>query len=105
LKDGIALHVKNDFSFSMAPTVRFKYPANGKRSAVDLVRYDGGMRPPTPPELEIDNKELPVEDTMFVGNKSKILAGFFPRGPTPDSGEKNAQASRSGSEIEKAEFP
>src|ERR1700756_1538141 len=77
LKDGIAFTVNNDYSFPMASTVRFKYPASGKRPAVDLVWYDGGMRPPTPPELEIDNKELPIEGIMFVGSKGKILAEFF----------------------------
>jgi hypothetical protein len=76
-KDGIAFQVNNDFSFPTACTVRFKYPASGKRPAVDLVWYDGGMRPPTPPELEIDDKELPIEGMMFVGSKGKILARFF----------------------------
>jgi hypothetical protein len=37
LKDGIAFQVENDFSFPTACTVRFKYPASGKRPAVDLV--------------------------------------------------------------------
>jgi hypothetical protein len=57
---------------------------------VDLVWYDGGMRPPTPEELEIDNEELPIEGMMFVGSKGKILAGFqledphlIPRGRMP----------------------
>ena len=81
LKDGIAFTVKNDFSFPTASTVRFKYPASGKRPAVDLVWYDGGMRPPTPEELEVDNKELPIEGMMFVGTKGKILAGFFLEDP------------------------
>jgi hypothetical protein len=48
---------------------------------VDLIWYDGGMRPPTPPELEIDNKELPIEGMMFVGSKGKILAGFLIEDP------------------------
>jgi hypothetical protein len=81
LKDGIAFQVENDFSFPTACTVRFKYPPSGKRPAVDLVWYDGGMRPPTPAELEIDNKELPIEGMMFVGSKGKILAGFFLEDP------------------------
>ena len=81
LKDGIAFQVNNDFSFPTASTVRFKYPASGKRPAVDLFWYDGGMRPPTPDELEIDNKELPIEGMMFVGSKGKILAGFFLEDP------------------------
>ena len=81
LKDGIPFTVKNDFSFPTACTVRFKYPPSGRRPAVDLVWYDGGMRPPTPEELEIDNKELPIEGMMFVGSKGKILAGFFIQDP------------------------
>lgn len=81
LKDGIAFRVNNDFSFPTASTVRFKYPASGSRPAVDLVWYDGGMRPPEPPELEIDDRELPIEGIMFVGSKGKILAGFFLEDP------------------------
>jgi hypothetical protein len=76
LKDGIAFQVQNDYSFPTASAVRFKYPASGKRPAVDLVWYDGGMRPPTPEELEINNEDLPVEGMMFVGSKGKILSGF-----------------------------
>ena len=81
LKDSIAFTVSNDFSFPTACTVRFKYPPSGRRPAVDLFWYDGGMRPPTPPELDIDDKELPIEGMMFVGSKGKILAGFFLEDP------------------------
>jgi hypothetical protein len=80
-KDGIAFQVNNDFSFPTACTVHFKYPASGRRPAVDLVWYDGGMRPPTPPELEMNNRELPIEGMMFVGSEGKILAGFFLEDP------------------------
>lgn len=76
LRDSTAFQVRNDFSFPMASSVRFKYPAKGSRPAVDLVWYDGGMRPPVPEELYADNKELPAEGIMFVGDRGKILAGF-----------------------------
>jgi len=39
------------------------------------------MKPPTPGELEADNKELEPEGMMFVGDSGKILAGF--RGENP----------------------
>ena len=78
--------VKNDFSFPTASVVRFQYPARGTRPAVDLIWYEGGMRPPTPPELDEDHKELPAEGMMFVGDKGKILAGFRVEEPAPDSG-------------------
>ena len=79
--DGVPSRVKNDFSFPTACTVRFRYPASATRLAVDLIWYDGGMRPPTPPELENDKKELPIEGMMFVGSKGKILAGFLVEDP------------------------
>jgi hypothetical protein len=76
IRDSAAFQVKNDFSFPMASSVRFKYPAKGSRPAVDLIWYDGGMRPAVPEEVYADNKELPAEGMMFLGDKGKILAGF-----------------------------
>lgn len=81
LSDSTAYQVKNDFSFPSASSVRFKYPAKGSRPAVDLCWYDGGMRPAIPPELFDDNRELPAEGMMFVGDKGKILAGFHVDNP------------------------
>ena len=74
-------YVRNDFSFPMASSVRFKYPAKGARPAVDLCWYDGGMRPQLPAELLDNNEELPAEGMMFVGDKDKILAGFNVQNP------------------------
>jgi hypothetical protein len=73
--------VKNDFSFPMASTVRFRYPANGDRPQVDLCWYDGGMKPPLPEELRAQNEELPNEGFLFVGEKGKIVAGFYVDNP------------------------
>src|SRR5260370_42527200 len=81
LKDGVSTKVKNDFSFPAASSVRFKFPARGQRPSVDLIWYEGGMRPPTPPELDEDQKEFPAEAMMFVGDKGKILAGFRVESP------------------------
>ena len=76
LRDSTAFQIYNNFSFPMASSVRFKYPAKGLRPAIDLIWYDGGIRPPVPDELYEENKELPAEGMMFVGSKGKILAGF-----------------------------
>ena len=84
----VPFRVDNDFSFPMASMVRFKYPANGNRPAVDLIWYDGGMRPPIPVELLNENKVLPEEGMMFVGDKGKILAGFNVDDPQIISGTK-----------------
>ncbi len=75
------IFVHNDFSFPMASSVRFKYPANGDRPAIDLCWYDGGIRPQLPLELIANNEELPAEGMMFVGEKGKILAGFNVQNP------------------------
>jgi len=86
LRDGVSSTVKNDFSFPAAGIVRFKYPARGPRPAIDLIWYEGGVKPPTPEELG-DGKDLPAEGMMFVGDKGKILSGFHVDGPRliPDS--------------------
>lgn len=89
MHDPVPFQIKNDFSFPMASTVRFKYPANGSRPAIDLCWYDGGMRPSVPVELIAANKELPAEGMMFTGTEGKILAGFNVQNPQIISG-KNA---------------
>jgi len=92
MHDPVPFQIKNDFSFPMASSVRFKYPANGSRPAVDLCWYDGGMRPSIPGELLEANKELPAEGMMFVGTEGKIIAGFNIQNPQLISGKKSAAA-------------
>jgi len=90
MNDPVPFQIKNDFSFPMASSVRFKYGANGSRPPIDLCWYDGGMRPPIPLELLDQNKELPAEGMMFVGTKGKILAGYNVQNPQLISGDKSA---------------
>jgi Oxidoreductase family, NAD-binding Rossmann fold/Oxidoreductase family, C-terminal alpha/beta domain len=91
MHDPVPFQIKNDFSFPMASSVRFKYPANGSRPPVDLCWYDGGMRPPIPTELLDQNKDLPAEGMMFVGDAGKILAGFNVQNPQIIAGKKMDQ--------------
>ncbi len=81
LRDGVSTTIRNDFSFPTASAVRFKFPARGQRPAVDLIWYEGGMRPPTPEEMDEDHKEFTPEGMMFVGDQGKILAGFHVDSP------------------------
>jgi hypothetical protein len=81
LKDGVATTIRNDFSFPLAGVVRFTYPAHGQRGPIDLIWYDGGIHPPTPPELDEDGQDLAREGMMFVGDKGKILGGFYGDSP------------------------
>ena len=84
-----AFQIRNDFSFPYASSCRFKYPANNWRGAVDLVWYDGGMRPPVPAEFYEKDQELPVEGMMFVGENGIIMSSdFYLREPYVLSGDK-----------------
>jgi hypothetical protein len=86
--DGSAYKIHNDYSFPYACTVRFKYPAIEARPAVDLVWYDGGMRPPVPQEFYDRGIEFPSEGMMFKGDKGIIMtSGFLVRDPYLLSGE------------------
>jgi hypothetical protein len=106
LVDGVAKGVKNDYSFPLASTVRFKFPAQGQRSAVDLIWYEGGMKPPVPEELG-DGAELPAEAMMFVGDKGKILAGFRVENPRllSDKSTPAPSGRRQGGQRESGELP
>jgi hypothetical protein len=68
--------VVNDVAFPYSCIIRFKFPKQETLPPFDLFWYDGGMKPHTPEELETDNKDLPSEGMLFVGDKGKILGGF-----------------------------
>jgi hypothetical protein len=76
IEDCVSSQIENDYSFPVASTIRFKFAAKGSRPAMDILWYDGGIRPRTPEELEEEGRELPAEGMMLVGDKGKILAGF-----------------------------
>ena len=70
----VAVRIKNDYSFSAACTIRFRFAAKGNRPPVDIFWYDGSMKPPTPEALH--DEEMQPEGMMFVGDKARIIAGF-----------------------------
>jgi hypothetical protein len=64
--------IPNDFSFPLAETMRLHYNAKGSRGPIDVIWYDGGMKPALIPELDTP---MPASGTMYVGDKGKILGG------------------------------
>lgn len=72
--------VQNSVAFPYSCIVRFRFPKQETLPPFDLFWYDGGMKPATPDELE--DRGLPREGMMFVGEKGRILAGF--RGDNPE---------------------
>lgn len=79
--DNVSRAVVNDVAFPYSCIVRFKFPKQETLPAFDLFWYDGGMKPHTPEELEIDGKDLPTEGMLFVGDQGKILGGFRNENP------------------------
>jgi hypothetical protein len=79
--DNICKRIDNDFSFPAACTIRMRFAPKGGRGPLDILWYDGGVKPPAPEELMAENKELPEEGMMFIGERGTILGGFRSEDP------------------------
>ncbi|MCH7515162.1 MAG: Gfo/Idh/MocA family oxidoreductase [Bacteroidetes bacterium] len=79
--NNVSTNVKNDVAFPYSCMIRLKFPQQEEFPPFDLIWYDGGMKPFPPEELEADNKPIPNEGMMFVGDKGKIIAGFLGEEP------------------------
>jgi predicted dehydrogenase len=62
--------------------VTYEFPARGDKPPVRLVWYDGGKRPPRPPQLEPD-RALPTDvgGQLIVGDAGTILADAYCENP------------------------
>ncbi len=81
IEDHVSKGEHNNVAFPYSCIVEFEFPAQNALPPFKLFWYDGGMKPLTPDELDMDDRELPREGMMFVGESGKILAGF--RGERP----------------------
>jgi len=60
-----------------------QFPARGSMGPVQLVWYDGGIKPQRPAELLPDEPLAEWDGGMiFEGSKGKLMAGLFGRNPT-----------------------
>ena len=80
--DSSSRTIVNDYSFPLASTIRFTFAAKGSRPEIDLIWYDGGMKPTIVRELEEDDETLASEGMLFVGDKGKIITSFIPGNET-----------------------
>jgi len=62
----------NNETYPVASRVTYEFPARGDLAPVTLHWYDGGMKPPRPPELE-DGRVWDTNGKLYVGDKGKIL--------------------------------
>jgi predicted dehydrogenase len=61
-----------DETTPLASIVTFDFPAREGMPSLRLFWYDGGLKPPRPPELE-EGRNLPADGNMYVGDRGKIL--------------------------------
>ncbi len=81
IEDHVSKGENNNVAFPLSCMVEFEFPAQELLPGFKLLWYDGGMKPRCPEELDKENKELPGEGMMFVGEKGKILASFHGGSP------------------------
>jgi predicted dehydrogenase len=64
----------NNETAPLASTIHYEFPAKGKRPAVKLTWYDGGIRPPRPKELE-DGRPMGNKNggLLIVGDAGVIM--------------------------------
>jgi predicted dehydrogenase len=60
-------------SYPMASTVHYNFPANGKRPAVKLFWYDGGLYPPRPDHLPDEVTLVSEGGGIFIGEKGILI--------------------------------
>jgi predicted dehydrogenase len=66
-----------------ASKIHIQFPARGNMKAVELIWYDGGIKPKRPAELMPDQAMGEVDGgIIFEGTKGKLMAGLFGRNPT-----------------------
>ncbi len=69
----------NNETFPLWSIIKYYFPAKGDRPPVKMTWYDGGKKPPNPPELK--GRELKGNGILFVGSKGKILCGSHAGSP------------------------
>jgi predicted dehydrogenase len=56
--------------YPLGVIARFEFPARGEMPPVVLSWFDGGLKPPHPPELDPADR---LEDTLYIGDQGKLM--------------------------------
>jgi predicted dehydrogenase len=62
-----------DETAPLASMTRYHFEADANHGPVDIIWYDGGMKPPRPDELEPGRRFAEGDGNLYVGDKGKIL--------------------------------
>jgi predicted dehydrogenase len=70
-------------SYPPSSKTHIRFPARGNMPEVEMIWYDGGIKPDRPEEL-LPEEEMAELDggIIFEGSKGKLMAGLFGRKPT-----------------------
>jgi predicted dehydrogenase len=65
---------RNFETYPIASIITFEFPARGSHPPVTLTWYEGGLMPPTPPEMARAKgwRRLPDNGVLYVGTKGKM---------------------------------
>jgi len=61
-------------TFPLGSIVRYRFPAREDMPPLDLIWYDGGLKPPRPDEFP-DGQDLGDGGTLYIGDNGKMLNG------------------------------
>lgn len=70
----LANNQPNFETFPIAALITYDFPARGALPAVRMTWYDGGLMPPTPPEMPAGQR-LPDNGVLYVGTRGKLYHG------------------------------
>ena len=65
----------NDETAPLASKIHYKFGKRGDRCPVEMIWYDGGLKPARPEVLE-EGRELKSEGLLFVGDRGSILSEY-----------------------------
>ncbi len=70
-------------SFPPSAKIHLQFPARGNMPPLEMIWYDGGIKPKRPEELLPDEPMAEWDGgIIFEGSKGKLMAGLFGRNPT-----------------------
>ena len=70
----------NNETAPLATKIHYKFGKRGNMGPVEMIWYDGGLKPARPQELE-EGRKLKSEGILFVGSKGTILTEFHGGSP------------------------
>lgn len=79
--NGQPTHLDNSISHPHAMTANIKFPKRGELPPVELLWYDGGIKPLLFKDMEADGLDLPAEGTIYEGDNGTILTEFHGGNP------------------------